>query len=171
MAPQGWEHSLYLFQWLLSMDTHFLGVGRKPSFCPWFERFSWVVKRECDTDTRLNRKLEEVQAQIAVLAPFYSLSSLFVGVGCSALVILSVVLNYIGPFPMLLLGLYVELYIKNCWLLDSEALMKLQKAWLLYFKGLNSYEVQSVKTKWKSVQSWRGEKDGFWSCFIWHRFS
>lgn len=71
--------------------------------------------------------MEEVQAQIAVLAPFYSLSSLFVGVGCSALVILSVVLNYIGPFPMLPLGLYVELYIKNCWLLDSEALMKLQK--------------------------------------------
>lgn len=73
-------------------------------------------------------KLEDVQAQIAVLAPFYCFSSLFVGGGCCALLMLSVVLNYIGLFPMLLLGLFVELYIKNCWLLDSEASMKLQEA-------------------------------------------
>lgn len=126
MAPQSLEHTAFT-----CFSDYYLWIhifqGEKPSFCPLFEMFSCVVQRECDRETRLNRKLEEVQAQIAVLAPFYCLSSLFVGVGCCALLILYAVLNYTGPFPMLLLGLFVELYIKNCWILNSEASMKLQK--------------------------------------------
>lgn len=62
------------------MDTHFLGVGVN------VRCFSVLYS---DRETGLNQKLEEVQAQIAVLAPFYCLSSLFVDVGCCALLILS----------------------------------------------------------------------------------